>query len=84
MTIVILFVNRVHNKPCDVYVDTLDLSEAEKKKKRMINWALVSGTCNPSNLGGRDQEDLCFTGQTVGETLFQKYPTQNRAGRWLK
>jgi hypothetical protein len=44
----------------------------------------MAHTCNPSNSRGRDQEDLGFKAnpsQIVCKTLFQKYPTQNRAGR---
>jgi hypothetical protein len=26
-------------------------------KKRVVSWALVAHTCNPSYAGGRDQED---------------------------
>jgi hypothetical protein len=46
--------------------------------------APMAHTCNPSNSRGRDQEDLGFKAnpsQIVCKTLFQKYPTQNRAGR---
>jgi hypothetical protein len=45
------------------------------------SWVLVAYTCNPSYLGGRDQEDHSLKPAGVGETLSQKYPTQKRAGR---
>jgi hypothetical protein len=43
----------------------------------------VADTCNPSYLGCRDQEDHGSwpAWKIVQETLSQKYPTQNRAGR---
>jgi hypothetical protein len=42
----------------------------------------VAHTCNPSYLGGRDQEyqGLKPAGQTVLETLYCKHPSQKRAG----
>jgi hypothetical protein len=43
--------------------------------------APVAHICNPSYLGGRDQEDRSQPGQTVCKTLSQKYSRPKRAGR---
>jgi hypothetical protein len=44
------------------------------------SWALMVHSCNPSNLGGRDQKDHSSRpSQALHETLSQKYPIQKRA-----
>jgi hypothetical protein len=45
---------------------------------------LVAHACNPSYLGGRDQENCGLKpapGKLVQETVSQKNPTQNRPSR---
>jgi hypothetical protein len=46
----------------------------------------VAHACYSSYLGGRYQEDhsLKLARQIVCETLSQKYPTENRAGRVMQ
>jgi hypothetical protein len=45
-------------------------------KSTPVSQVLVAHDCNPSYLGGRDQEDHSLK----PDTLSQKYPTQTRAG----
>jgi hypothetical protein len=59
-------------------VETYPLSSLKIFK---LSQAPVAHTCHPSYLGGKDQEDRGSPRQIVRETLSQKYPTQNRAGR---
>jgi hypothetical protein len=50
-------------------------------KIKKCSQALEAHTCNPSYLGGRDQEDRRSQPvQIVHETLSQKNPSQKRAG----
>jgi hypothetical protein len=52
-----------------------------QKKKKVLQWALVTHVYNPNYSGGRDQEGDSSKPAQVdsSQDLSQKYPTQNSA-----
>jgi hypothetical protein len=62
------------------------IKKKETKKKKINSWASMAHTCNPSNSGSRDQEDL--SSKPLGKQFARPYlkKAYHKIGlvEWLK